>query len=63
MLDYLRMFAGELGDRILQTYPALQQADDPLSPRLASLLRRHSPPRLLLLWVSRKSGRRIAVLL
>jgi len=43
MHDYLRMFAGELGDRILQTYPALQKADDPLSPRLASLLRHPFP--------------------
>jgi hypothetical protein len=43
MHDYLRMFAGELGDRILQTYPALQKADDPLSLRLTSLLRRPFP--------------------
>jgi len=43
MHDYLRMFAGELGDRILHSYPALQKADDPLSPRLATLLRRPFP--------------------
>jgi hypothetical protein len=43
MHDYLRMFAGELGDRILRSYPALQKADDPLSPRLATLLRRPFP--------------------
>jgi hypothetical protein len=43
MHDYLRMFAGELGDRILQSYPALQKADDPLSPRLATLLRKPFP--------------------
>jgi hypothetical protein len=36
---YLRLFASELGERIVQTYPALQTADDPLSPRLATLLR------------------------
>lgn len=43
MHDYLRMFAGELGERILQSYPALQKADDPLSPRLATLLRKPFP--------------------
>lgn len=43
MHDYLRMFAGELGDRILHNYPALQKADDPLSPRLATLLRKPFP--------------------
>ena len=41
--DYLRLFASELGDRIMQSYPALQTADDPLSPRLASLLRKPFP--------------------
>jgi hypothetical protein len=40
---YLRLFAPELGERILQSYPALQKADDPLSPRLASLLRKPFP--------------------
>ena len=43
MHDYLRMFAGELGERILQSYPALQKADDSLSPRLATLLRKPFP--------------------
>ena len=41
--DYLRMFAGELGERILHCYPALQKADDPLSPRLTTLLRKPFP--------------------
>jgi superfamily II DNA or RNA helicase len=41
--EYLRTFAPELGERILQSYPALQKADDPLSPRLATLLRRPFP--------------------
>jgi hypothetical protein len=40
---YLRMFAGELGDRILHCYPALQKPDDPLSPRLTTLLRKPFP--------------------
>jgi len=34
--DYLKMFAGELGERILQTYPALHSASDAVSPRLAT---------------------------
>src|SRR5260370_30790584 len=41
--DYLRMFAGELGERILQTYPALHSAHDAVSPRLATLLRKPFP--------------------
>jgi superfamily II DNA or RNA helicase len=38
--DYLRQFATELGERIVQSYPALQKPDDPLSPRLGTLLRK-----------------------
>jgi hypothetical protein len=41
--DYLRMFAGELGERILQSYPPLHDAQDPVSPRLARLLRKPFP--------------------
>jgi hypothetical protein len=41
--DYLRMFAGELGGRILQSFPALHNAHDPVSPRLATLLRKPFP--------------------
>jgi len=41
--DYLRTFAGELGERILQTYPALHSAHDAVSPRLATLLRKPFP--------------------
>jgi hypothetical protein len=41
--DYLRMFAGELGERILQTYPALHGAQDPVSPRLVTLMRKPFP--------------------
>src|SRR5208282_3277248 len=38
--EYLRLFAPELGERILHNFPALQKAGDPLSPRLATLLRK-----------------------
>jgi hypothetical protein len=38
--DYLRAFAAELGERIIKTYPALQKPEDPVSPRMNTLLRR-----------------------
>ncbi|MBZ5505120.1 MAG: hypothetical protein LAO78_06515 [Acidobacteriia bacterium] len=41
--DYMRSYASLLGERILQEYPALQQFDDPVSPRLQHLLRRPKP--------------------
>jgi len=41
--EYLRTFANELGGRIVQSFPALQAADDTLSPRLATLLRKPFP--------------------
>jgi hypothetical protein len=41
--EYLRLFGTELGERIVQNCPALQKADDPLSPRLATLLRKPFP--------------------
>jgi hypothetical protein len=37
--DYLRRCSQELGERILQIYPALQTPEDPLSDRCNSLLR------------------------
>ncbi len=41
--DYLRLFATELGDRILHQYPALYPINEALSPRFGSLLRRPFP--------------------
>src|SRR5882762_323914 len=41
--DYMRANATLLGERILQEYPALHQFDDPISPRIAELLRRPFP--------------------
>src|SRR5579864_9113576 len=41
--DYMRAHAGLLGTRILEQFPALQQVDDPVSPRLEGLLRRPFP--------------------
>src|SRR5882724_9036915 len=41
--DYMRANATLLGERILQEYPALYQFDDPVSPRIADLLRRPFP--------------------
>ena len=41
--DYMRAHAALLGERILQEYPALHQFDDPISPRIAELLRKPFP--------------------
>jgi superfamily II DNA or RNA helicase len=41
--DYMRNYAWLLGDRILEQFPALHQAHDPLSPRIHSLLRKPFP--------------------
>jgi Helicase conserved C-terminal domain len=44
---YFRMFADELGGRILRTYPPLQGVEDPPSPLLGQLLRRPFPAQTL----------------
>ncbi len=41
--DYMRANANLLGERILQEYPALHPFDDPVSPRIAGLLRKPFP--------------------
>ncbi len=41
--DYMRANGTLLGDRILETFPPLQGANDPLSPRLAHLVRAPLP--------------------
>jgi hypothetical protein len=41
--DYMKRFSHELGNRILQEWPALQRFDDPISPRIKSLVRRPFP--------------------
>src|SRR6266567_5078923 len=41
--DYMRAHSTLLGERILQEYPALHQFDDPVSPRIQSLLRKPFP--------------------
>jgi hypothetical protein len=41
--DYLRVFGSELGDRVLQSFPALHNLRDPISPRLRTLLRKPFP--------------------
>ena len=41
--SYMREFSSQLGTRILEEYPALQKLDDPVSPRLQTLLRRPFP--------------------
>src|SRR5713101_7988913 len=44
---YLRAWAPELGERILQTYPPLQGFDDAASPRTGQLLRKPFPAQTL----------------
>jgi superfamily II DNA or RNA helicase len=41
--DYIRAHAGLLGERIFEEFPALQQIDDPISPRIDELLRKPFP--------------------
>jgi hypothetical protein len=41
--SYMREFSTQLGERILEEYPALQSFEDPISPRLDTLLRRPFP--------------------
>jgi len=41
--DYLRMFAGELEERILAQFPALHNPTDPVCPALERLRRRPYP--------------------
>jgi len=43
IFTYMREFSAELGQLILEEYPALQKLDDPVSPRVESLLRRPFP--------------------
>ena len=38
--EYLRRFSNELGERILATFPPLHKFDDPVSPRMNTLLRK-----------------------
>jgi hypothetical protein len=41
--DYTKMLSRELGERILEDYPALQEFQDPVSPLLKQLPRRPFP--------------------
>ena len=47
--DYMRANAPLLGQRILQEYPALHPFDDPVSPRVDTLLRRPFPAQTIAL--------------
>ena len=40
LCDYLREFSSELGERILETCPALHKPSDPVLPRMKTLLRK-----------------------
>ena len=45
--EYLRAWAPELGERILQTYPPLQGFDDAASPLIGQVLRKPFPAQTL----------------
>ena len=47
--DYMRANAPLLGQRILQEYPALHPFNDPVSPRIETLLRRPFPAQTIAL--------------
>ena len=59
--EYLRMFAAELGERILQSFPALQRHTIRYRPGLPPCFESLSLPKLSPRWVLRKSGRGNAV--
>ena len=40
IFDYMRVYASELGDRIVESYPPVQAPGDPLSPEFAKLKRK-----------------------
>jgi superfamily II DNA or RNA helicase len=43
LYSYMRLFSSDLGERILERYPALHQFADPISPRVSTLLRTPFP--------------------
>ena len=55
---YLRAHASELSDRILNTFPPLQSTRDPVSPSLATLLRKALPAQALAITGTAKYLRR-----
>src|SRR5713226_6101784 len=56
--EYLRAWAPELGERILQTYPPLQDIDDVASPLTGQLLRKPFPAQTLAMMEVAKRLRR-----
>lgn len=56
--EYLRAFSKDLGERIVETYPALHKPEDPVSPRMSTLLRRpYRSQELAAMGVVRRWGR------
>ena len=57
--DYMRANAGLLGTRILEQFPALQQIDDPVSPRIEGCCDAHFLPKTSRSWgLPNDGGRR-----
>jgi hypothetical protein len=47
IFDYMKAYASDLGDRIVQSYQPVHQPGDPLSPEMAKLKRRPLPAQAL----------------
>ncbi len=66
IFDYMKQFSTELGNRILHDYPALQDFQDPISPRIKQLLRRPFPAQAIAImgvakrWEESKTGAIVA---
>jgi len=64
--DYMRTYAGLLGERILEQFPALHRVNDPVSPRIEQLLRKPFPAQILAImglvrrWQQERTGMIVA---
>jgi hypothetical protein len=54
--SYMREFSTQLGERILEEYPALQSFENPVSLRLDTLLRRPFPAQNIAIMSVAKDG-------
>jgi hypothetical protein len=65
--SYMRCHAALLGERILEEYPALQQFDDAVSPRIEGLLRTPLPAQTIAImgvakrWQQAQTSRTLAI--
>lgn len=55
---YMRAWSEQLGQRILQEYPALHRFEDPVSTRIDALLRRPFPAQSIATWELPSAGKK-----